>query len=55
MPWAEHAKWFGNCAYLKLQMGGDFVDWVKNSNGVNGITIQQKIKDINGYVTKKGV
>ena len=30
VPWAEHARWFGNCAFLKLKKGIGFVSWVKN-------------------------
>lgn len=28
-PWIEHARWFGNCSYLLLKQGHEFVQRVK--------------------------
>lgn len=46
VPWAEHARWFGNCAYLRLKLGKIFVDWVKNVNYLDQRAVEQKIKEI---------
>ena len=32
-PWVEHARWFGNCPFLQLKMGKEFILWVKAKTG----------------------
>ena len=27
--WVEHARWYGDCAYLRQKLGSDFVEWIK--------------------------
>ena len=28
--WVEHARWYGDCAYLRQKLGCDFVEWIQN-------------------------
>ena len=35
-PWVEHAKWFGECAFLRLKHGSQFVNMVQRQNEVDG-------------------
>lgn len=46
VPWAEHAKWFGNCSFLQLKLGKDFVNWVKINNSAGKEVIERRIQEI---------
>ena len=41
VPWVEHARFFGNCAYLLLKQGKTFVDMAKNSGSSQRETLAQ--------------
>ena len=45
VPWVEHAKWFGDCAFVRLKMSGEFVEWIKAAQGsLDKDKVQRKIR-----------
>ena len=42
-PWIEHARWFGNCAYLQLKLGKDLINCIKSNNSLDPATVARKI------------
>ena len=57
VPWAEHARYFGECPFLLEKMGSDFVTWVKGRKDLRRNEILKKISEIQrnryGYYIKR--
>ncbi len=53
-PWEEHARWFGECAHLRLVKGQEFVEEVMKKAGAEEEDyLEEDLEDLDTQVDQQ--
>lgn len=52
-PWVEHAKWFQDCAYIRLNKGDEFVESCQNASPQKPLTNETPMESVSNELVNK--